>query len=68
MVIENKDDGVTSIMALGIESSIKLRAETFTTHIRGWKQGAYILIDCPMDSGDFIKVVPDSTVLFRFLN
>lgn len=68
MVVENKDDEITSIMALGIESSLKLRTETFTTHIRGWKQDTYILVDCPMESGDYIKVVPDSTVLFRFLN
>lgn len=67
-MVENKrTDEISPYLAMGLEVTIKIRGQDFATHIRGWKQGTFILMDLPISEGDYLRVIPETTVSFRFV-
>lgn len=67
MIVDKEGDQLSPILSIGLEITIKIRGDDYTTYVRGWKSGVFILVDSPLVAGDFLKVVPETSITCRFL-
>lgn len=67
MIVDKEGDQLSPVLAIGLEITIKIRGDDYTTYVRGWKPGVFILVDSPMVAGDYLKVVPETSISCRFL-
>lgn len=68
MVENSRVEEISKGLAMGLEINLKIRGQDLKSIIRGWKPGVYLLIDLPIADGDYLKVIPETTVSFRFVN